>query len=231
MIVRSSRPMRPGSARPSGAPASSSARARSIWKRHEARASASPVSPCAICASRHAEARDLVLRQVDAALAVVDRDVLPEIDELQARADRVRPARVRARRARRKGRAAAGRPGFGRAAAVVEHLGEVRVARLDVTSWRKRGEQIVEQRRAAGRCSRMTSPRARANQAISGRCAALECGSNCWRKPSSCREPHCRRARRLRRRNRRPRARSDRSARPDGADRAGSRTDATGKFS
>ena len=46
----------------------------------------------------HAEALQIVLGQVDAVLLPVDADVLPEVDQLQARADRVRLLQVQRRR-------------------------------------------------------------------------------------------------------------------------------------
>jgi hypothetical protein len=67
----------------------SCARARSIWKSIMA-AQAASQRPSAIWRLRDAEARQLVLRQVDAALLPVDGDVLPVVDELQAAADAVR---------------------------------------------------------------------------------------------------------------------------------------------
>ena len=92
----------------------------------------------------HAEFLALVLRQINAVLLQIDADILPEIRELQAGADVVGehvqllvahavqqqdepPDRIRA------------------AAAIIEHLGEIRVAALDHVLL-EGGEQIGEER-------------------------------------------------------------------------------------
>src|SRR3989442_9887303 len=91
----------------------------------------------------HAVPRHLVLRQVDAALGIVDLHVLPEIDELKRRADRVRAGEIHISRALEKmQQQAADR--IGGAPAGVEQLGKIRVALLgDVL--RECIEQVLEQ--------------------------------------------------------------------------------------
>ena len=59
-----------------------------------------------------AEAREILAGKIDAALLPVGGDVLPEVDELQRRADRVARARVRRAIRRRRGGASAGRSGL-----------------------------------------------------------------------------------------------------------------------
>jgi len=91
-----------------------------------------------------AEPRHVLLRKVNAVLAEVDFHILPEVDELQRRADRVRASVVAivvfAVEVQHQAP-----DGVGRAAAIVHHLGKARVALLgDVL--RERIEEIVEGR-------------------------------------------------------------------------------------
>ena len=94
-MARISRPMRPGQRACRAARRTSIiARARCALEGHEVAASARRRGPAAISLSVDAEPREVLLRQVDAALRPVDGDVLPEVDELQARADGVGIAQV-----------------------------------------------------------------------------------------------------------------------------------------
>ena len=88
----SSRPRRHGSARASGRPDCSSARVRARLERASARASGRRRA-LARSARRSRRSGEVFLRKVDAVLAPVDRDVLPEVGELQSGADRVARAR------------------------------------------------------------------------------------------------------------------------------------------
>jgi hypothetical protein len=91
---------------------------------------------------RSAEARHVVLGEINAILAEIYFDILPEIYELQRRTDG-----VRAREVGRAGLAVQVQhqppDGIGRAAAVIHELAEVRVARLDDVL-REGVEQIVK---------------------------------------------------------------------------------------
>ena len=88
------------------------ARARAPSRTPSARASASSARCAAICASSTPKRAQVFLRQVDAVLPPVDRDVLPEVGELQARADRRRSRAGWPASPRRTARAAGGRPGW-----------------------------------------------------------------------------------------------------------------------
>ena len=87
--MRISSPMRPVSMLPSGAPLLIMARARCTWNCISSRQASSSVALRDVRLA-HAEPRHFVQRQVDAADGIVLRDILPEIDELQAGADGIR---------------------------------------------------------------------------------------------------------------------------------------------
>ena len=92
----------------------------------------------------HAEARQVLLRQVHAALRPVDADVLPEVGVLQRAADRVAGGEV----GRRVGAPQAQQQpadGVGRTARVVGEVGEGRVAGRDHVLAERR-QQVVERR-------------------------------------------------------------------------------------
>ena len=147
-MARISSPMRPGRRVPRGAPERIMARARWHWKR--TRSCQGPSTrPSAICASRDAEAHEVLLRQVDAPLAPVHGDVLPVVDELQARADGVGVAQVGRVVLAEEGEQQAP-DGIGRAPAVVHELVEGGVALLRHVL-AEGVEQVVEEARSAGR--------------------------------------------------------------------------------
>ena len=89
MVTRISSPMRPGGRGPTAAPIEQRARARRP-RSHECapRASLRPLRQLRFADRRSARVRPAACRSRP--LRIVDRDVLPGIDELQRRADRVR---------------------------------------------------------------------------------------------------------------------------------------------
>ncbi len=216
---------RHGSARVSGRPDSSSARARADLERHQG-------APRGVAATLgdlrfgDAEARRDPRRKVDAALGPVGRDVLPEIDELQRRADRVARGEVR----RRVGIEDAKHQApdrIRRAPAVVEELcvGSHSASSSRPGETPRAGRGTVE---AAGRCRAIAA----ASSGNGG--AAAVCPLRWRRVPLEARRarrgaPPARR--RLRRRSRRRCARSGRSRGSPAAGRRGTSSEATGKFS
>ena len=120
-----------------------------------------------------AEPPQLVLRQVDAPvrpLAEIDADILPVIDELQGRTDRVGTAQV-LRRGGAEQMQQQPPDRVGRAAAVVQQFGVVGVAVLDRVL-REGGEQVAEglQRQPVRRDDRAQAQEDR----IAGRRAAFD---------------------------------------------------------
>ena len=91
---------------------------------------------------RNLEAGQFILRHVDAPLGEVHRNVLQEVDELQARADRVRIGEV-ARRGRAKQFEQKPSHRIRRAPAVVEHFVEAGIALL-LHVLGEGGEEIAE---------------------------------------------------------------------------------------
>ena len=137
----SSRPRRHGSARASGRPATSSARARAVSNAASARQRV--VGPLrGDLRLGDAEARQVFRRHVHAVLPPVDRHVLPEVGQLQARADGVARAHVGGRvRAVQREQDAAHR--IGRAPAVVGQVVVGRVA-ADGDVLPERRHEVVE---------------------------------------------------------------------------------------
>src|SRR5665647_3525355 len=88
------------------------------------------------------ETQHLVLRQIDAVFAPIDFHVLPEVDQLQAAADRIRMREVWFGGGVEQMQQ---QPAYrvGRASAVLHEFGKVRIARLDDVL-RKRVEQVVK---------------------------------------------------------------------------------------
>src|ERR1700704_2693418 len=96
----------------------------------------------------YAVPRHLVLRQINAAFGEVDLHVLPEIDELQRRADCVRAREIGFRRSFEKVQQKAPY-GVGGAAAVIEQVAEIRIALLgDILG--KGADEVAEERGRQG---------------------------------------------------------------------------------
>ena len=189
-----------------GVPASSSARVRAVSNAISARQRSSH-APSAICVSVDAEARQIVRRQVDAALAPVDRDVLPEVGELQPGADRV---------GLRRGSPASSTPyrcssrrptGLAERAAVVERARRSWRSASLTTSWRN-ADSRSRSRRERQRDARGSRAASAANGGVGGRLAAVDASSIALEAIER-REARRPAARRLRRRCRR-RARAKR---------------------
>ena len=165
-----------------------------------------------------AESREVLAGQIDAALLPIDGDVLPEVDELERRADRVARAAVRRRCRPRRGAASAGR-----------------------RDWRSGGNSRAERRTSRSASSstscrnadrRSRNERQRQTDGARSRRRAPGNGGSAGGAPASMRverafvtverrQPRLGRERRLRRRSRPRCARSDRSRATAGRKRSG----------
>ena len=185
--MRSSRPMRPGSRRASGAPKCSSARALHLEGHQFAPGGRQPGGGQVFVGD--AMPAQVFLGQVDAVLVPVEAHVLPEIDQLQAGADGVGLFQVlRAGGVEQMQHQPADR--IGRARAVVQQRGVILVARDGDVLFEGR-QQVVERRdrqlvaRDGGR-QRPEDPRQRriAGAGVAPGSAPMRCSSA--RKAASC---------------------------------------------